>query len=143
MESGKKERILMNKEEEAKSMYFNYGCSKFKMDADGVLETYKAFNISKDQEQLWATEKLEETLDQMREALDYTTLRKVMELIGKTHRFEFVETVYDVLELHRGSIDGYSFSKLCSKFISEVERMKDKGYDGEEYIKKAEIFINS
>ena len=128
--------------EKAKKMYIDFGCSKFQMDREGVLEEYEKYNISKFQENIWAEEVLTQHINFMRNiGIGLATLGKTFKLIRQTRSFANINTIYNILRDRRNDYTNVEFNKFVNKFIEEVKTTEKKGFDGAKIIKFAEELI--
>ncbi len=104
----------------AKEIYFDYLGNESFMWKDGVLEEYKSYNISKDQEKLWGVElkeKLYSELDVKHDSSlgsliliinyfgDYNLLKNVLNFISNNYKeadsflkLRYAEELFDVVE---------------------------------------------
>ncbi len=128
--------------EKAKKMYIDFGCSKFQMDREGVLEEYEKYNISKFQENIWAEEVLTQRINFMRNiGIGLAALGKAFKLIRQTRSFASINTIYNILRDRRNDYTDIEFNKFVNKFIEEVKTTEEKGFDGTKIIKLAEELI--
>lgn len=126
---------------DAKKMYLEYDCSTFLMESEGVYETYKAFNTTREQEKEWAAEKLITVIDDLRNRFNIADLVGAFRLINQIKQYENVPVLFELLQTNRGSMKDEDFSRCCVKFIKWVEKLNEHGYDGMEIIAEVKCFL--
>lgn len=106
--------------EEAKKLYFEYGCNEYYMKVDGVLEQYKRYNISPEIQRSWRNEYIINELQKLYSSNDVKSLKNVQNFIKEDHNIELLKQLYNYFLNNKDTKDLLFLSRICSSIVSSI-----------------------
>lgn len=121
----------------AKSIFHQYGCSKYFMALDDMVDTYESYKIDQQQETLWKREyyeiKMSELLQSDTESFGFI-FGDMVRMVESEQNLNWLNEVFSILERRYESLDSFSQLVICEKqhqvlaTLKNIDKLKSREY---------------
>lgn len=106
--------------EEARKMYEDYNCNEYNMKIDGVLSTYKSYNVPIEVQEKWKILFIQKKYEKVLYEKDLYSLNLLSSFSKSSVEMDLLIKIYEIYLTQKQQEDWFFLSKICCALINSI-----------------------